>query len=121
MISYEDLTAMGYYEHLEKLDFDSYQVKTADTAVYPKEFGLYYVTLGLSNEAGEFAGKVKKIIRDGDYDTEALAAELGDVLWYLARCADELGIPLRKVAEDNLTKLQDRKNRNVIKGSGDGR
>ena len=41
--------------------------------------------LGLVNEAGEFAGKIKKIFRDkgGEFspeDKEALKGELGDVL-----------------------------------------
>jgi len=46
---------------------------------------------------------------------------MGDVLWYLARLSDELGISLNTIAKKNLEKLLDRKKRNVISGAGDKR
>jgi NTP pyrophosphatase (non-canonical NTP hydrolase) len=52
---------------------------------------------------------------------EEIVKELGDVLWYLAAMADELGTTLNHVAEVNLEKLRDRKERGVIKSSGDNR
>ena len=73
-----------------------------------------YNTIALCNEAGEFADIVKKSMR-GDYDIndkgtrKAAALELGDVLWYLARLADELGYPLEQVAAMNLAKISQRK------------
>jgi NTP pyrophosphatase (non-canonical NTP hydrolase) len=80
-----------------------------------------YPTLGLVNEAGEVAGKIKKIFRDKDgvigaAEREALKAELGDVLWYLAQTCTELEISLEEVAESNLTKLLDRQARGKIQG-----
>jgi NTP pyrophosphatase (non-canonical NTP hydrolase) len=80
----------------------------------------------LANEAGEVAGKVKKIFRDragviSDADREALKQELGDVLWYLAQICTELDLSLQEVAEANLTKLFSRLERNAIKGDGDTR
>lgn len=109
------------------MDFSEYQAKSRRTAAYPA-IGqpLVYPTLGLVNEAGEVAGKVKKIFRDkqGVIDEEtlnALKSELGDVLWYLAQLCTELGLSLDEVAEYNLKKLYDRLERGVIQGDGDKR
>lgn len=112
------------------LSFDGYQTGTDGTAIYPEagsgsKIALAYVGLGLG-EVGEVQGKLKKIIRDDNgkltqEKREALAGELGDVLWYCARLATELGYTLGDIAEANLSKLEDRKNRNVIGGSGDNR
>lgn len=102
-------------------EFDAYQDFTDETAIYPPEKGLEYTALGLASEAGEFAGKVKKAIRDNTYDADAMAAELGDVLWYLARAAAEIDYHLSTIAEMNVEKLKSRKERNVISGSGDTR
>lgn len=109
-------------------DFYDYQVSTRETAIYPcadtgEPAALAYVALGLASESGEVAGKVKKILRDGDVYAlrEAIEKELGDVLWYLARLTDELGVSLSGVAIENLSKLRDRKARGVLGGSGDNR
>jgi NTP pyrophosphatase (non-canonical NTP hydrolase) len=106
--------------------FEDYQRNTEDTAIYPEEHGLVYATLGLANEAGEVAGKVKKLIRDNDFIltreiADDIADELGDVLWYLARTAEEVGWRLEDIAVQNLYKLEDRKRRGKLSGSGDKR
>ncbi len=86
---------------------NEYQEKCKTTAIYPKKDAIAYLSLGLVSEAGEVAGKVKKHIRDG---TESnVASEIGDVLWYCAMLANELGANLVKIMEDNLYKLNDRK------------
>ena len=111
------------------MTFNNYQTNASRTAFYPRKFknqGLYYTSLGLVGEAGEIANKVKKIMRDSDGKLEKQAKadifdELGDVLWYCATLADELGVNLKDVARCNLIKLQDRMNRGKIKGSGDKR
>lgn len=105
------------------MDFKTYQAAAMATAVFPKELGQAYTALGLVNEAGEYAGKVKKILRGDNptVDRSALSGELGDVLWYLAACAHEFNIDLESVASDNLAKLSDRASRGVLKGSGDNR
>jgi NTP pyrophosphatase (non-canonical NTP hydrolase) len=108
-------------------NLNEYQRLSRKTAMVVKtDHPIVYPTLGLTNEAGEFAGKVKKIFRDkngviDDADREALKQELGDVLWYLAQIATELGVTLEDVASSNLTKLFDRLERDQIKGSGDNR
>lgn len=102
-------------------DFDAYQLQAKKTAIYPKSEGLVYTALGLANESGEYIGKLKKFIRDGFFDDKAAADELGDVLWYLALCAEELGYDLSEIAQMNLDKLKDRANRGVLGGSGDTR
>ncbi len=109
------------------MNFNEYQNKSRKTAGYP-DIGhpVIYPTLGLVNEAGEVAGKIKKVFRDksgqiSDETREALKAELGDVLWYLAQVATELGLSLDEIAEHNLTKLYDRLERGKIKGDGDNR
>ncbi len=109
------------------MNFNEYQTKSRSTARYPViGHGVVYPTLGLANEAGEVAGKVKKIFRDkggmiGAAEIEALTSELGDVLWYLAQVCTELEIPLEKVAEHNLEKLFSRLERGKIGGEGDTR
>ena len=100
---------------------DEYQEKAKATAIYPKKDALPYLALGLVSEAGEVAGKVKKIIRDGKGNTEAIAYEIGDVLWYCAVLASELGVSLNTIMQNNLEKLHGRKERGTLAGSGDSR
>jgi NTP pyrophosphatase (non-canonical NTP hydrolase) len=87
---------------------------------------IVYPTLGLVNEAGEVAGKIKKIFRDRggaitEDDRQALKHELGDVLWYLTQICTELDLTLEEVAEANLEKLFSRLERGQIHGEGDQR
>jgi len=101
-----------------------YQIQANETAIYPE--GRNYPILGLAGEAGEICNKYKKILRDkgGDVDVndlDDLAKELGDVLWYVAQIATELGTDLETVARVNIMKLGDRKDRGVLGGSGDDR
>ncbi|MCH7663161.1 MAG: nucleoside triphosphate pyrophosphohydrolase family protein [Chloroflexi bacterium] len=108
-------------------EFDTYQKESRKTAKYPPiGHPIVYPTMGLVNEAGEVAGKVKKIFRDkggqiSAQDRQALKKELGDVLWYLAQMCTELDLSLQDVAEANLTKLFSRLERGTIKGDGDER
>jgi len=109
------------------LKFCEYQEKAKETALYPKiGHGVIYPALGLANEAGEVLGKIKKAFRDdgGEFTEERLAdisGELGDVLWYLAQVATELGLNLCNIADENIIKLLSRKERGKIKGEGDNR
>jgi len=104
-----------------------YQIRAAETAIFPKEKALEYITLGLCGEAGEISNKVKKLIRDGadreDYNEKLIqiGAELGDVLWYCAMLAKEVDMNLGSIMDSNLSKLADRKARNKLGGDGDNR
>ncbi len=103
------------------MEFDDYQKKTGETAVYPEENAIEYLALGLNGEAGEVAEKVKKSIRDDKELGDDIRDEIGDCLWYIARLLDELGYEMSEAAEANIDKLFDRKDRGKIKGSGDNR
>src|SRR3954451_12412663 len=102
-----------------------YQERSRATAVYPDAGeNLLYPTLGLCGEAGEVAEKIKKMVRDdggvlSEERREALAKELGDVLWYVAQVATEAGLDLDELAAANLEKLLSRQQRAVLQGSGD--
>jgi len=110
-------------------DADNYQRGANQTAIYPgkgSNQGLVYVALGLAGEAGEFANKVKKILRDHESAlTEemhtALCRELGDITWYAAQACTELHVSLSFIMQDNLNRLADRAKRGKIKGEGDDR
>jgi NTP pyrophosphatase (non-canonical NTP hydrolase) len=108
-------------------DFQTYQRESRKTwGVIPMDHPIVYPTLGLANEAGEVAGKIKKIFRDrggviGDEDRQALKYELGDVLWYLTQICTELNLTLEEVAAANLEKLFSRLERGQIRGEGDQR
>ncbi len=96
------------------MTFEEYQSAASKTALYPRRLeNLEYPTLGLAGEAGEVANIVKKIQRDhGGLLTEETRAklkdELGDVLWYISACADELDLTLGEIAVYNVDKLAKR-------------
>lgn len=100
-----------------------YQDIACTFAIYPAgKFGVIYPALGLAGETGEVCEKVKKSIRgDREIDRKEMTRELGDVLWYLANLADDLGIALEDVARANLEKLRSRRDRGVLRGDGDNR
>lgn len=99
---------------------ESYVHFTKEVSLYP-EGELAPLALGLTGEAGEVADKIKKYFRDGVLDEEAVAYELGDVLWYLTRLADELGYSISSIRNMNRAKLEYRFLNNTIQGNGDKR
>lgn len=108
------------------MTINEYQNKAIETAIYGVGNSIIYPTLGLAGEAGEVADKVKKVLRDsnGEFSDEVkkqIIFESGDVLWYLAALARDLGYTLEEMAQMNLDKLASRRERNQIKGSGDNR
>lgn len=125
------------------LSLDDYQERAGATAIYPGKgtpLGLIYCGLKLTGEAGEVSEKIGKAIRDDGLVApendefgflsfanltperrEAIKAELGDVLWYVARAAAELGSSLSEIGQGNLDKLAGRAARGTLQGSGDNR
>lgn len=110
--------------------FNDYQSKAKRTDKYPANFAFICYALGLSSEAGEVAGKIKKLIRDKSSnsvvvcdctDKESIIDELGDCLWYIAMMAGYMGYTMEDVAFRNIEKLADRERRGKIGGSGDNR
>jgi NTP pyrophosphatase (non-canonical NTP hydrolase) len=108
------------------MTLDEYQAAALSTAIYPTEHRIIYPALGLSGESGEVADKIKKVIRDhhaefSEQQRRDIAIELGDVLWYCAAMARDLGFSLDEVAQMNVDKLKSRRQRGAIHGSGDNR
>jgi NTP pyrophosphatase (non-canonical NTP hydrolase) len=108
------------------MNLNEYQQAARRTAIYAAHHRVIYPALGLASEAGEVAGKVKKVLRDqgGDFVSaplEAIKDELGDVLWYVAVLAGDLGLSLDEIAAANLGKLASRKERGRLSGGGDRR
>ena len=108
------------------MNLNEYQDGARRTAIYAEQHRVIYPALGLASEAGEVAGKVKKVLRDqaGDFaraPLEALKDELGDVLWYVAVLAGDLGLSLDEIAAANLGKRASRKERGQLSGAGDQR
>jgi len=121
VISEVDIEAWDFYDSGQFDDLDDYQNAAAATAIYKSEHAIIYPALGLAAEAGEVANKVKKIMRDGHFDRDAIADEVGDCLWYIAALCRDLNVDLSAVADGNLKKLRDRQQRGKLKGSGDKR
>ncbi len=113
-------------DQMEKFTWEQYQMFVRSTKKYSEQFRLMYPVLGLASEAGEVAGKVKKVLRDhdgaiGETQVNQIVSELSDVLWYLTCVADDLNVPLEAIALFNVEKLMDRVDRGVIQGDGDDR
>ncbi|HSH18665.1 MAG TPA: nucleoside triphosphate pyrophosphohydrolase family protein [Candidatus Saccharimonadales bacterium] len=110
------------------MTFDDYQKQALDTAIANPDplMDKTVWAMGISGEAGEVIEKWKKIVayKDGkisDEDKAELLKELGDVVWYIAVFAHSLGLSFDEVMQANVQKLQDRKQRQVLKGAGDNR
>lgn len=125
------------------MDVDQYQKLTHETAIYGASINeslstmsveqvrsllkVNYLSNGLTGESGEVASLVKKLMRDSGGRTQdwefvdKLAKELGDCLWYISELCNELGMSLEEIMELNIQKLQDRKDRGKLQGSGDNR
>ena len=124
MLNETDLEAWEYYNETYKnkdMSLNEYQNAAAKTAVYKTAHQILYPALGLAGEAGEVANKVKKMLRDNDFDRDAIVAEIGDVLWYIAALSRDLNVSLHDIALGNIEKLYGCKERGTLQGSGDKR
>jgi NTP pyrophosphatase (non-canonical NTP hydrolase) len=89
--------------------FETYRrLITSDDHKFPLE----YHAACVCEEAGELYGKVKKVVYHGHPLDDAMRAkmieEAGDVLWYLDRAMDRIGVKLEDVAARNIEKLRRR-------------
>lgn len=109
------------------MDFKEYQEKSLETVVdLGERDNMIHFTLGLAGEVGEVIEKIKKVHRDKDLvfdgeDTKYLEKEIGDILWYVSQLATVLDLSLEEIAEKNIEKLQSRKSRGKLQGSGNNR
>jgi len=108
------------------MNFEDYQTQASKTAIYNDADVIIYPALGLLSEAGEVAGKIKKVLRDNNGQflpehREAIADEVGDCFWYMASLCTDLGFGMEQIAQRNLDKLNSRMARGVLGGSGDNR
>lgn len=106
---------------------DEYQEKAVSFRL--PSYSIEAIFAGLAAETGEVMGVRQKFIRDsktsdekayGEYLTN-IEKELGDVMWHVAALADAYGISLSTVMDTNIEKLESRKLRGKIGGSGDTR
>ena len=98
------------------------QMQVSDLNRLNGNSALCHAVCGLTEEAGEVAGLLKReVFRENEIPKERWIEELGDVLWYAATLAHDLGFTLDEVAQMNLDKLASRMKRDKIHGSGDER
>lgn len=119
------------------MELNAYAVAAQRTAVFTRND---YPLVALGEEVGEVMGKIAKYGRKNDMSVEevinammsteiaeiaelrkAVKKELGDVLWQWAVLCNVLGMSPNHIAEENLSKLQDRQQRDVLNGEGDNR
>lgn len=117
---------------MSERDIDAYQEWTNTTVVFSdptkitegEDLGdIMYCALGLAGEAGEVADKVKKLYRDGYSPQQrgAILVELGDVMWYASQLAYLFNVRMSEILQANQDKLNSRRARNKLHGSGDER
>lgn len=100
---------LNYYQ----TQADNSRIPTAD---------LEYLLLGFIGEVGEVYSLLAKNIRDEtEVDDDKLKKELGDCLWFIAIISHDFGLSLDDLAQENLKKLNSRKLRGTLTGSGDER
>jgi NTP pyrophosphatase (non-canonical NTP hydrolase) len=104
-----------------------YQSFTPTTFIVPDNYVSAidsYLFSGLASEAGEVAGNYAKYCR-GDFEVDELkkrtTKELGDVMYFVSQIANSFHLDLEDVLINNQVKLQDRLDRNKIKGDGETR
>ena len=101
----------GCQDEIREHDADIYQL---DVLKYAPDYQHYmpnvlYAAIGICGEAGEASELIKKYAFHGHtIDTEHLARELGDVLWYVSYMAHLFGYPLGKIMAMNQEKLAKR-------------
>lgn len=92
------------------------RVLTTESSNFPEilersrtKIRLLHSLMGICTEVGELQDQLKKHLFYGkEIDRVNLVEELGDLLWYIALASDYLGVPLEKIMEINIEKLETR-------------
>ena len=101
----------GCQAEIREHDADIYQLDVLKYAPDHHDYllNVIYAAMGICGEAGEVSELIKKYAYHGyTIDTEHLARELGDVLWYVSYMAHLFGYPLGKIMAMNQDKLATR-------------
>jgi len=64
--------------------------------------------LGVSGEAGDVAGCIKKTFSHNDNQKRGIRENLGDTIWYLAMICNFFNWDLEEILKENVRKLQKR-------------
>jgi NTP pyrophosphatase (non-canonical NTP hydrolase) len=79
------------------------------------------MSLGLPEEVGEVLSVLKRRIRDDNFDQDKMKKELGDVIHYWSMMCNYFGYKPSDIIDINIAKINDRRSRGALRGSGDDR
>lgn len=103
LLSENDMTPNEYIKNALRTENGKYAFE-ATGKVTPR---IEHAVMGAVTEAGECMDAVKKAkIYGRELDTVNLIEEAGDIMWYLAILADELGVSFEDIWERNINKLR---------------
>ncbi len=105
------------------MNANEYQTQSARTggaaAGFTYRDQLSNAALGIAGESGEVVELVKKGLHHGrGICADDVAAELGDLLWYVAELCTVCGLDMGDVMEANVAKLRARYPDGFVKGGG---
>ena len=103
----EDLMTIGYKMPLTANEYQQLAARTINADLTNKEI-LHHAALGLTSEAGEFAGLLQKVYQGHKYDKKHALKELGDCCWMIAEACTALNATLEEVMQMNIDKLKAR-------------
>lgn len=93
---------------LKLTDYQKLVKKTAKTDFSSKNDEIANWGLGVSGEAGDLAGCIKKTIYHGNDQTSGIRENIGDTMWYLAMICNFYGWNFEEILAENIQKLQSR-------------
>lgn len=102
------MSSSTYIENAKKTESTDYEI-IASRLQDKGMIRLLHSAMGLSTETGEILDAIKKHIYYGkELDKVNLFEEVGDLFWYLAIMADELGFSFEDAMKKNIEKLEAR-------------
>ena len=73
-----------------------------------KEKEIMTLGLGISGEAGDVAGCIKKTLSHKDNQESGIKENLGDTMWYIAMICDFFQWDMEDIMKENIEKLKKR-------------